>query len=85
MDQKERFRKSGDIEYQIHEAVGMLEQGIELLNKASWYCRETSNVSDGNRNENINNEVYILVERIKDLHNYWQNTYDEMENDEYDY
>lgn len=82
MNQHERFRKSGELEFQIHDSVKMLEQGVELLNKASWYCREVGSVYDGNRNKNVNDESFILLERIKELHSYWLSVYDEIENDD---
>jgi hypothetical protein len=84
VNQMERFKKSGELEFQIYDSVNMLEQGIELLNKAAWYCREVGNVYDSNRNKNLNDDVFITLEKIKELHNYWSNVYDEMENDDFE-
>ena len=82
MNQREHFEKAGLIEYYIHETESQLDESVKLLRKASWYCREVGTTYDDNRNSTINGEAFILLERIKELHNYWENRYAELEDDE---
>jgi hypothetical protein len=83
MNQDEWFKRSGEIEHQIHESIQMLEESINLLKRSAYFCREVGKINDGNRSKNINDEVFILLDRIQDLHNYWISEYAAME--DYDF
>lgn len=81
MNQTERFKRTGEIEEQIHNTSEMLQEGIELLHKAGWYCREVGHTSDS-RNKALNDQTFLLLEQIKEVYGYWQTEYYVTEEDD---
>lgn len=77
MNQREFFEKSGEIQYYLQEAQNQLEEAVNILGDAIWYCRESTSIDDGDRNYNLSREAFNILEEVRQIHNYWQSIYDE--------